>query len=158
MEIRNADLARWRDDYVANMARATAVKGAHQATALAKQNAQFWVFGAGLGGLGRILGPEQAPEALRMLVGRNLLGTLLGDGENREQQKRNREDEETDEQSERRVRPRLDDEVGRGENNANVDADGDVIMNEGDDFGPAFDDVSFLRFAWITFNHFHHRR
>ena len=46
MELRNADLARWNTDYVANQLEAIRQKNAHQAAALAKKNAEYWILGA----------------------------------------------------------------------------------------------------------------
>ncbi|KAF2741177.1 hypothetical protein EJ04DRAFT_530763 [Polyplosphaeria fusca] len=50
MELHNQDLADWNRDYLQNMAAASRVKNAHHAARMAKKNAEYWVWGAGIGG------------------------------------------------------------------------------------------------------------
>lgn len=113
MELRNSELARWNTDYVANQLEAIRQKTAHQAAALAKKNAEYWILGT----------DDNGP--LSLFSGAKLLEALTGVNLRAGGQKRPRDEGyETDEQ--RRVRPRGDpssDEIGRG-----IDDDGYMPM------------------------------
>lgn len=52
IELRHGDLARWNTDYLSNMQQAGQTKLAHRLPLQARKNAEFWVLGAGLGGIG----------------------------------------------------------------------------------------------------------
>ncbi|KAK5115079.1 hypothetical protein LTR62_001776 [Meristemomyces frigidus] len=79
MELRNADLARWNTDYVANMRDAMRHKYAASAVTIAKENARIWVLGStdvGLMGQSDVLvhGPLEifhGAKLLEALTGRN---------------------------------------------------------------------------------------
>jgi len=119
MELHNADLAQWKNDYAANMAEATEAKRHHRAPALAKKNASFWVVGAGIGGVGAGLGSSKLKSPLDMFAGDAMMEALTGVKTPTAGQKRSHDDEEShDSDSEaRRVRMRADegDQIGRGE-------------------------------------------
>lgn len=119
MELHNADLARWKTDYIEHMAEAKEAKRQQKATALAKKNAAFWVIGSGIGGVGAGLGSSKMKSPLDMFAGDALMEALTGIRVPTAGQKRSREDDEIhDSDSEtRRVRPRAEeeDQVGRGE-------------------------------------------
>ena len=107
-ELHNADLAQWKTDYPANMKEAREAKQSHKAPALAKKNATFWVFGAGIGGVGAGLGSSKLRSPLDMFAGDAVKEALTGTKASPARHKRARDDEEDhDSDGEgRRVRPR----------------------------------------------------
>ena len=54
MELHNKDLADWNTNYLQNMAEASRHKNQYRTATQAKKNAEFWVWGAGIGGVGSI--------------------------------------------------------------------------------------------------------
>ncbi|KAL1648060.1 R8 protein [Diplodia intermedia] len=118
MELRNADLAGWMNGYVDNMLEAKKQKHVHNATMLAKRNAEYWVLGLGLGGVGAIVGNTGLAGPLDQFRGDALLLSL---GIVRKGPKKKRAHQSADEQDKsdgdgRRVRPRSEEgEVGRGD-------------------------------------------
>jgi hypothetical protein len=112
-ELHNADLAQWKTVYPANMKEAREAKQSHKAPALAKKNAAFWVYGAGIGGVGAGLGGSKLRSPLDMFAGDAIMEALTGIKASPARQKRAREDEEDhDSDSEgRRVRPREGDQL-----------------------------------------------
>ncbi|EMC94579.1 hypothetical protein BAUCODRAFT_552473 [Baudoinia panamericana UAMH 10762] len=90
LEVRNTDLARWNQEYIATMHDLARQKRAKHAAAIAKENAKFWVLGAGsldlVGQANTLLkGPLDmfsGAKLLETLTGVNLLGT--GDKRSRE--------------------------------------------------------------------------
>lgn len=136
--LRNADLASWNNNYIANMAEATRIKQQHKIPTLAKKNAYHWVFGAGIGGIGAISAGSSVPNPLDMFAGDSLMALVTGAAPPTAGRKRSHtEDEEHETDSEgRRVRARdaEDDQVGRGD---------EVILPDDDTMGlPLDDDVS----------------
>ena len=124
IELRNGDLARWSTDYVANMQEVLRHKHASRLTTIAKQNAEHWILGSGLGPLGF---SDQGP--LSMFSGARLLEALTGTRVTVAGMKRPRE-EEIAVESTRRVRSRSEpshDELGRG-----LQDDGYMPMMEDD--------------------------
>lgn len=118
-ELRNADLTQWNNNYIANMEDAKRSKLQHKSTAVAKQNAAFWVFGAGIGGIGAGMGVSQMKGPLaEMFAGDALMRNLTGAPVSAAGSKRSRsgdEGDETDNEA-RRVRMREEeDEVGRAQ-------------------------------------------
>ncbi|KAJ5484833.1 hypothetical protein N7539_004821 [Penicillium diatomitis] len=67
--LRNTDLARWNDEYAANMAQALKQKNHNKLPTLAKKNAQYWVFGLGIGSIGRGLGQHREKGPLSQFSG-----------------------------------------------------------------------------------------
>ena len=139
--LRNNDLASWNNNYILNMAGAAQAKQQHKATVLAKRNAAFFVYGAGIGGVGQGLGGSELPSPLDMFAGDRLMSALTGLEPAPGRRKRSHaEEEEHESDSEgRRVRAREDDgdEVGRGDNLALGEED---FMDMG--MGIQGDDVS----------------
>ncbi|OCL03975.1 hypothetical protein AOQ84DRAFT_346838 [Glonium stellatum] len=134
MELRNSDLSRWNTDYLQNMAEATRVKMQHKAVAQAKKNAEFWIWGSGIGNVGRRFGHSEIKTPFDMFYGDALFEAFTGI--NRvaaARQKRDRDsgiDEATEGES-RRIRRRLnEDEVGRGDN---MELDEGVFAPMGDE-------------------------
>lgn len=136
LELRNNDLANWSRDYVKNMQDATTAKHNTRSAHLAKANANFWVLGSGLAGIGKVLGPERIPEQLQMFAGDKLLEALIGLKLTTAGEKHAREEEQADDADgeERRVRSRTaETEIGRG------DADMAEYADD-DDLGPIYGD------------------
>lgn len=136
-ELRNADLAQWNNDYVANMTDAVNNKAQHQASSLAKKNATFWIAGAGIGGVGSGVGMSKFRSPLDMFAGAQLLEALTGLTQTVAGKKRARaeEGEHDSESEERRVRMKEDedDQLGRGE---------DLIPDEDNEMGKLAREVS----------------
>lgn len=121
-ELRNADLAAWKDNYLANMSEAAQHKANHKASSVAKKNAAFWVVGSGIGGVGARLGSPTFKSPLDMFAGDAMMEALTGvpiTNSSSTTRKRGREDEEdeTSDNDGRRVRPRdvEDQQIGRGD-------------------------------------------
>ena len=134
-ELHNTDLTQWKIDYVANMAEATAAKMSHRAPFIAKRNAAFWVFGAGIGGVGAGLGSSDLQSPLGMFAGDAMLEALTGVKISTAGQKRRRDDEEDhgSESEARRARIRDGDwdQVGRGDGMM-LDDDGTMMVSAND--------------------------
>lgn len=118
LELRNADLARWNNEYVENMHDAMKHKLVSRAIAIAKNNAELWVLGTGassLAALGQADRLVQGP--LEMFSGAKLLEALTGVKLLTNREKRIRE-EDLEGEVGRRVRSRglepLADEIARG--------------------------------------------
>lgn len=113
LEIRNTELLSWNTNYLANMAEVRKKKEVNKAAAQSKKNAEWWVWGAGLGGVGyevRSMGAIKHP--LDMFCGEKLRELLLGsDAVTR---KHGRELDEAESDEGRRVRQRSE-EYGRGD-------------------------------------------
>lgn len=142
-ELHNADLAQWKTDYSANMIEAKEAKQNHKVPALAKKNASFWVFGAGIGGVGAGLGSSKLKSPLDMFAGDAMMEALTGIKASPARQKRAREDEDHDSDSEgRRVRSRDGDgeQGGRGDQLILIDDGG--MMTFASDVRYAFVDIS----------------
>ena len=78
-ELRSTDLAQWNDEYIGNMDHANKSKLQHKSTTVAKQNAAFWVFGAGIGGVGAGIGASQTKGPLaHLFAGEALMQALTG--------------------------------------------------------------------------------
>ena len=129
-ELHNFDLAQWKTDYSANMIEAKGAKQIHKAPALAKKNAAFWVFGAGIGGVGAGLGSSKLNSPLDMFAGDAIVEALTGIKASSVRQKRARDDEEDygSDSEGRRVRQRDGDgeQGGRGQELI-LDDDGEMI-------------------------------
>ena len=121
MELRNADLASWKDDYLANMAEASRSRQRHQAPRVAKKNAAQYVAGLGIGDMGRstFLNP------LTIFAGDSLLGMLTG-ARPVAGRKRDREhisEEDTDSETRRQRLRGNEEDFGRGKAVFNLDND-----------------------------------
>ena len=129
-ELRNADLAQWNNNYIANMTSAARSKSQHRAPALSKKNATFWVFGSGIGGAGSGIGSSKLASPLDMFAGDQLMQALTGKEMSTAGKKRPRTEEGDNESDseERRVRMRESDgeQVGRGQ---------EIILDEDDAMG-----------------------
>ncbi|KAL8938250.1 MAG: hypothetical protein Q9211_003297 [Gyalolechia sp. 1 TL-2023] len=130
-ELRNADLAQWNNEYLANMDNAKKSKLQHKSAAVAKQNAAFWVFGQGIGGIGAGKGASQMKGPLaEMFAGDALMRNLTGAPASVAGSKRSRTGDDNDEHDSeaRRVRIREDGgEVGRAQG-FNLDDDDTMVL------------------------------
>lgn len=107
IELRNADLAHWNNDYITNMMAEDRAKLHRRASRLAKKNAQFWVYGSGIGHTGSSFGNVTFQSPLDMFAGDALMQTLTGIANPVAGRKRSRDGESQGSDSEaRRVRPR----------------------------------------------------
>lgn len=126
-ELRNSDLAQWKDAYAQNMSEASGIKINHKAPFIAKKNAAFWVMGSGIGSVGEGLGSSQMKSPLVMFSGNNIMEALTGIQVSTAGRKRDRieEDDNESDSEARRLRMRKDDgeHIGRGD---------DLILNDDD--------------------------
>ncbi|KAJ5110048.1 hypothetical protein N7532_002693 [Penicillium argentinense] len=77
--LRNTDLANWNQNYLANMAQANKQKQHNKLPTIAKKNAAFWVYGQGLGSVGKGLGAQPEPHPLAMFSGIKLFQSIGGE-------------------------------------------------------------------------------
>ncbi|KAF4629985.1 hypothetical protein G7Y89_g8157 [Cudoniella acicularis] len=114
--LRNSDLIQWRDQYLQNMAEATAHNMTRKANLQAKKNAIHFVHGIGLNGVGGGLGSMNFASPLNMFAGESLLAKFTGIPlpaiAKRKKRARTVSEEEEDEQSPKRLRHE-EEEVGR---------------------------------------------
>ena len=140
MELRNKDLADWNTNYLQNMSNAARLKNQYRLAQLAKKNAEYYVWGAGIGGIGARLLGVNGPSPFDQFIGDNLFELFTGiNRKGITGTKRDRDsgiDDATQEES-RRVRRRTEEpenEIGRGQD--------DEAM-----FFPSGDDVELPREA-----------
>lgn len=94
--LRNTDLAKWNDEYAANMAHATKLKRQNKLHTLAKKNAAFWVFGLGIGSVGMGLGQHREDGPLKEYSGDALYNLVSGEkGSHRVEGDENDEEQQT---------------------------------------------------------------
>lgn len=140
-ELPNAQLAFWNRRYVKNMTAAMREKQSKRAADQARKNAEFWVFGGGLGPVGSGVDMGNIPGPLQLFSGRALVDALgLSIPAPSNGTKREREDEPGSGSEGRRVRQRAEarqdqNQLGPGEQMF-LDDDEMVRMME--------DDVCFL--------------
>ncbi|KAJ5919168.1 hypothetical protein N7466_010111 [Penicillium verhagenii] len=78
ISLRNTDLARWNNEYVANMALALKQKQKNKIQNNVKKNGAFWVFGQGIGSVGIGLGAAHANHPLKCFSGEELYDAVCG--------------------------------------------------------------------------------
>ncbi|KAL8723125.1 MAG: hypothetical protein Q9225_000529 [Loekoesia sp. 1 TL-2023] len=154
-ELRNADLAQWNNEYLANMDQARKSKLQHKRATFAKQNAAFWVFGAGIGGIGAGTGASGMKGPLtEIFAGDALMQALTGTPASGAGKKRSRSGDEGDQSDSeaRRVRMREgEEEVGRAQG-LNLEDDDTMVLpgSEAIEMGrhaqPSLEDTS--QFPW----------
>lgn len=74
----NDELRQWNEGYLSNMKEASGAKYAYKLAHQAKKNAEHWVLGQGIGGVGSGLGQDHATGPLNMFSGAVLLAALTG--------------------------------------------------------------------------------
>jgi hypothetical protein len=126
MELRNKDLADWNNNYLQNMVEAARLKAQHKAASQAKKNAEYWVWGAGIGALGYRPTGGTGPTPFDRFFGDNLFELFTGiDRKAVAGKKHDRDsgiDDETQEEA-RRVRARHDESeehIGRAEDDEGI--------------------------------------
>lgn len=120
VELRRAELTAWNNNYVANMAQVARSKLNHQLPSVAKKNAAFWVFGAGIGNVGTGVGRSRLSGPLSVFSGSGLMLILDSPlSPPLTEKRKSPSDEQSSPESEgRRVRARREAEqqqIGRGE-------------------------------------------
>ena len=136
-ELHNSDLAQWKTDYAINMLEAKEAKQLNKATSLAKKNASFWVYGAGIGGVGAGLGSSKLKSPLDMFAGEAMMEALTGIKSSLTPRKRRHNDEEDEDYGSdseaRRVRMRDGGEqMDRGDHMV-LNDDDNMMMSAGSD-------------------------
>jgi meiotic recombination protein REC8 len=133
MELRNKDLADWNTNYLENMKEAARHKDQARLSRLAKKNAEHYVWGAGIGGIGARLPGVNGPSPFDHFIGDNLFELFTGINlKGAAGTKRDCDsgiDDATQEES-RRVRQRTEEpegQVGRGQD------DEAMFMPQGED-------------------------
>lgn len=113
----NDELRQWNERYLNNMQEVFDAKHPHKLANQAKKNAEHWVLGQGIGGVGSGLGRDHASGPLQMFSGTTLLAALTGKEPSPAGAKhaRSRSVTSAAEEGERRVRVREEgsEEVGR---------------------------------------------
>ncbi|KAF2636443.1 hypothetical protein P280DRAFT_552939 [Massarina eburnea CBS 473.64] len=132
VELRNRDLADWNTNYLENMKQASHSKIQQLLSQQAKKNADFYVWGSGIGGIGARLPGVTGPTPFDMFAGDNLFELFTGiDRNGVARSKRDRDsgiDDITQEEA-RRVRQRVEEgeeQIGRGQED-------EVMFIPGDD-------------------------
>lgn len=129
-ELRNADLARWHDDYVENMTSEARLKLQHRAQRLSKTNARLFVLESGIGGAGSTISGTKVFGPLAIFSGNKLLEALTGVKETAGGRKRPFEEGIDSDAEGRRVRLResAGEQVGRGNEFALHDDEAVVLL------------------------------
>jgi meiotic recombination protein REC8, fungi type len=74
----NEELRQWNEGYLNNMQQVTDAKQSHKLASQAKKNAEHWVLGRGIGGVGSGLGQSYVAGPLQEFSGTSLLAALTG--------------------------------------------------------------------------------
>ncbi|KAG0651711.1 hypothetical protein D0Z07_1647 [Hyphodiscus hymeniophilus] len=129
LELRATDLLVWQKEYLAHMAVASVAVTQKKEVAQAKKNAEAWVVGNGLNGVGQCIGSSNLPSPLAMFSGAALLSKITRQpisedtmGKKGTKRGSSADNEEEDEKLSASKRARqddgfalpFDDEVGRG--------------------------------------------
>jgi hypothetical protein len=115
--LRNTELAQYNNAYVQNMAAALKQKLKNRVPTQAKKNAEFWVFGQGIGSVGVGLGTSHVQHPLHFFSGETLYASLTNVERSKKRKGSPSTTEDSDADSEtRRVRRRehSDEQLGRG--------------------------------------------
>jgi hypothetical protein len=114
--LRNTELAQYNNEYVQNMAAALKQKLKNRVPTQAKKNAEFWVFGQGIGSVGVGLGTSHVQHPLHFFSGETLYASLTNVERSKKRKGSPSTTEDSDADSEtRRVRRReqSDEQLGR---------------------------------------------
>lgn len=120
MELANRDLTSWNANYLKNMAEAAHLKNRYRIAKQAKKNAEYWVWGAGIGGVGRLISGAVGLTPYDMFHGDNLFELYTGHSRKSLAGRKHDRDSGLDDETQgqpRRVRPKSDEDsqVGRGD-------------------------------------------
>lgn len=147
VQLRSKDLLDWNNNYLANMSAASQAKNQKLLARQAKQNADYWVWGAGIGGIGSRLQGVSGPTPFDMFMGDQLFEHFTGlDRSASAGMKRDRDsgiDDVTQEES-RRVRQKPN---GSSEEREHVVEDEAMFIPGGDDVDLPRDEVELPRDA-----------
>lgn len=77
-ELANSDLQAWQTDYASNMREAARKKTTGRMLNLAKSNAEYWMWGSGIGGVGALAKEHRLSSSLGFLHGESLLASMTG--------------------------------------------------------------------------------
>jgi meiotic recombination protein REC8 len=78
IELRNADLIVWQKEYLTHMAVASVAHTQKKEASQAKKNAEAWVIGNGINGVGQGVGSSKLPSPLAMFSGAALFSKITG--------------------------------------------------------------------------------
>ncbi|KAJ4368955.1 R8 protein [Neocucurbitaria cava] len=133
IELRNKDLADWNANYLENMKAATQHKIKSRAGPIAKKNAEYFVWGSGIGGIADHMLGTKGSNPFAMFIGDNLFELLTGMNRKKAAGKKHDRDSGIDDATQeesRRVRQKTgepEEQIGRG-----LDED-DLFMAGGDE-------------------------
>jgi meiotic recombination protein REC8 len=116
-ELRNKDLIDWGKNYLMNMKTAAQQKIHNRSLTQAKKNAEHYVWGSGLGGIGQRIYGSQGYNPFDMFIGDKLFETITGVSHKVTGLKHDRDSgiDETTQEEARRVRQKIDEpETARG--------------------------------------------
>jgi hypothetical protein len=123
-ELPNKELAGWQKNYRQNMKAAARQKIQRRVAAQAKKNAEYYVWGAGIGGIGDRILSGQAPNPFDMFIGDNLFESMTGFSRTKVAGKKHDRDsgidDATQEESRRVRRKSNEPEVGRSAGDSDV--------------------------------------
>lgn len=145
-DLRNADLAHWKENYVDNMAHALIPYANRKANANAKRNAEYWVVGRGIGDVGAGMGDEKIKGPLKVFSGLTFLNTLRGTPANIGRKRRRADESDADIASEgRNLRGRDDDgqQLGRGDDGFLLGYDDGPMLADDVRYRKSFSDRTF---------------
>lgn len=129
-QVRRSELSDWGTHYAANMARASKLKQ-QKRNVLARANAEYFVFGTGLGGVGNPIGAFGPGGPLATFANHSLLEALQAPPHLKRKLRRLSVADPGAE--ERRVRPRGSEEAEMARGDAMILEDHDVLAAIGDD-------------------------
>ena len=114
-----------KENYLVNMADARSAHAHRKAAAIAKKNAESWVVGLGIGGIGAGIGTQKIKSPLSMFSGPAFIDALRG-APSTVPQKRSRNDDDYDADNE----PRNGREQGLKEDNILQDDDTAMVLDD----------------------------
>ena len=138
-ELRSTELISWNVNYLTNMEDARKRKLQGKSALQAKKNAEWFLWGVGLGGIGAELGHLKIPNELEGLYGDRLKNLMLGRVVAPQMPEEEGADEDDDEDGQRkRMRRAASDEIGRGQDVPGEDQAGmDVLYLAGEEVSGA---------------------
>lgn len=103
--LRNTDLARWNNEYKANMVQAAKQKRLNRMPTIAKKNSAYWVIGKGIGAVGNRLHSQRIIHPLKSYSGEELYDALCSERQRKRKRTQNTGDDSDSDEHDRRVRP-----------------------------------------------------
>jgi meiotic recombination protein REC8 len=126
VELRSRDLVDWNNNYLNNMTEASRAKNKKRILDQAKENAEHYLWGSGLGGIASHMAGAVGPTPFDRFIGDNLFELFTGISRNQTAGTKHDRDSGIDEATQaegRRVRRKLDeseDQFGRGDQDEGV--------------------------------------